>query len=104
MPTCSVPLKGTIAGFVGNTGKVVNIGDCYNDETVDEANSADGIIVRPKWAGHDFDKKTNFKTRNMLVLPIMIGGWNDFEPFNKEVRPRAAPLTLRVWSGRRSGC
>eukprot|EP01052_Picozoa_sp_SAG31_P031605 SAG31_NODE_3367_length_4356_cov_1.707775_2_plen_454_part_00 len=80
-----VPLKGTIAGFVGDTGKVVNIPDCYNDQATDEANSADGVIRRPPWAGHDFDKKTNFKTRNMLVLPIMIGGWNDFEPFNKEV-------------------
>ena len=57
-----VPLKGTIAGFVGDTGKVINIPDCYNDVS-DE---------RPTWSGHDFDKKTNFKTRNMLVLPIMM--------------------------------
>jgi GAF domain-containing protein len=70
-----VPLKGTIAGYVSDTGKVVNIPDCY----------ADTSDVRPTWSGHDFDQKTNFRTRNMLVLPIMIGGWNDFEPFNKEV-------------------
>ena len=37
------------------------------------------------WNGQAFDAQTGFKTRNMLVLPIMIGGWNDFEPFNKEV-------------------
>jgi len=70
-----VPLSGTIAGYVSDTGKVVNIPDCYSDQS----------DVRPTWSGHEFDRKTNFKTRNMLVLPIMIGGWNDFEPFNKEV-------------------
>lgn len=70
-------------------------------QATDEANSADGVIRRPPWAGHAFDKKTNFKTRNMLVLPIMIGGWNDFEPFNKEVRTSAVSCSRSL---RLPGC
>ena len=80
-----VPLQGTIAGFVGDTGRVVNIPDCYADEGESHEVHGKGLKTRPVWSGHDFDKQTGFKTRNMLVLPIMIGGWNDFEPFNKEV-------------------
>ena len=94
-----VPLQGTIAGFVGDTGRVVNIPDCYADEGESHEVHGKGLKTRPVWSGHDFDKQTGFKTRNMLVLPIMIGGWNDFEPFNKEVvgvlqvtSPRCAPL------------
>ena len=80
-----VPLEGTIAGFVGDTGKVVNIPDCYTDAAEQHEVLGKGSKVRPVWNGQAFDVQTGFKTQNMLVLPIMIGGWNDFEPFNKEV-------------------
>lgn len=43
-----------IAGSVFTTGEPVNIPDCYNDARFDPS----------------FDRKTDYKTRNMLVIPI----------------------------------
>ena len=42
-----VPLEGTIAGFVGDTGKVVNIPDCYADSQEQRKSTAKPCPVAP---------------------------------------------------------
>jgi len=49
-----IPVGAGIAGGVAEDGKLVNIPDCYADSRFDPS----------------FDKKTGYKTNNMLVLPI----------------------------------
>jgi len=50
----TVPIGVGIAGGVASTGKSVNIGDCYSDSRFDPS----------------FDKKTGYKTNNMLCAAI----------------------------------
>ena len=55
--------KKSIAGYVASTGKVVNIADAYDS---DELRTIDGELI------HDssWDKKTGFRTRQVLAAPI----------------------------------
>jgi GAF domain-containing protein len=55
--------KKSIAGYVASAGKVVNIADAYDS---DELRSIDGELI------HDssWDKKTGFRTRQVLAAPI----------------------------------
>jgi len=59
-----VPISNkSIAGFVANTGKVVNISDAYNQseiKTIDAELSFD----------QNWDKKSGFRTRQILAAPI----------------------------------
>jgi len=48
-----IPLSG-IAGSVADSGKMENIADVYNDQRFNPA----------------FDKRTKFRTKSMLVMPI----------------------------------
>lgn len=59
-----VPISNkSIAGFVANTGKIINIADAYNK---DELQSIDkGLSFDASW-----DKKTGFKTTQILAAPI----------------------------------
>ncbi|MBU3931709.1 MAG: Flp pilus assembly complex ATPase component TadA, partial [Proteobacteria bacterium] len=55
--------KKSIAGYVASTGKVVNIADAYDS---DELRTIDGeLIYDSSW-----DKKTGFRTRQVLAAPI----------------------------------
>ncbi|OHE20618.1 MAG: pilus assembly protein [Syntrophobacterales bacterium GWF2_56_9] len=56
--------KKSIAGYVASTGKVVNIADAYDS---DELRTIDGELI------HDssWDKKTGFRTRQVLAAPIV---------------------------------
>ena len=54
MAEIRLPLGKGISGVVGETGEVVNIPDCYQD---------------PRF-NPDFDKKTGYKTKSMLCMPM----------------------------------
>jgi len=55
--------KKSISGYVASTGKVVNIADAYDS---DELRTIDGeLIYDSSW-----DKKTGFRTRQVLAAPI----------------------------------
>jgi type II secretory ATPase GspE/PulE/Tfp pilus assembly ATPase PilB-like protein len=60
-----VPISNkSIAGYVANTGKVINISDAYNTEelkNIDKHLSFDG----------SWDKKSGFKTKQILAAPIL---------------------------------
>jgi type II secretory ATPase GspE/PulE/Tfp pilus assembly ATPase PilB-like protein len=60
-----VPISNkSIAGYVANTGKIVNISDAYNAEelkNIDKHLSFDG----------SWDKKSGFKTKQILAAPIL---------------------------------
>lgn len=49
-----LPLGKGLAGYVAKTGEVVNIPDAYNDQRFNP----------------DFDKKTGYRTNNMLTMPM----------------------------------
>lgn len=49
-----LPVGKGLAGYVAETGEVVNIPDCYND---------------PRF-NPDVDKKTGYRTKNMLCMPM----------------------------------
>ncbi|MBU2054336.1 MAG: GspE/PulE family protein [Proteobacteria bacterium] len=60
-----VPIdKKSIAGFVALTGKVVNIADVYDVAEL-------GIIDRDLFHDSSWDKKTGFRTRQVLAAPIV---------------------------------
>lgn len=54
MAEIRLPLGKGIAGVVGETGEVINIPDCYADARFNP----------------DFDKRTGYRTNNMLCMPM----------------------------------
>lgn len=59
-----VPISNkSIAGFVANTGKFVNIGDAYNQSELKAIDSELSFDV-------SWDKKSGFRTRQILAAPI----------------------------------
>jgi len=52
-----IPIDAGIAGAVAMSGDTINIADCYADARFNQAN----------------DKKTGFRTRNMLAMPLKDG-------------------------------
>jgi len=50
-----IPLRKGIAGHVATSGEIVNIKDCYQDKRFNKA----------------VDRKTGYRTRSMLCMPIM---------------------------------
>ncbi len=61
-----VPIsKSSIAGYVADTGKIVNISDAYNQAELGAIDP--GLNFDSSW-----DKKSGFKTRQILAAPIFI--------------------------------
>lgn len=59
-----VPISNkSIAGFVADTGKVVNISDAYNQSEIKKIDAA--LSFDQNW-----DKKSGFRTRQILAAPI----------------------------------
>ncbi|MGV8081305.1 MAG: ATPase, T2SS/T4P/T4SS family [Syntrophales bacterium] len=60
-----VPISNrSIAGFVANTGKTVNIADAYDVEELRKIDK--NLNFDPSW-----DKKTGFRTRQILAMPVL---------------------------------
>ncbi len=60
-----VPISNrSIAGFVANTGKTVNIADAYNAEDLKKIDR--DLNFDPSW-----DKKSGFQTRQILAMPVL---------------------------------
>jgi len=60
-----VPISNnSIAGFVANTGKIVNIADAYDGDELRKIDK--NLNFDPSW-----DKKTGFRTRQILAMPVL---------------------------------
>jgi len=66
-----IPIDAGIAGAVATTGETINIADCYADDRFNQEN----------------DKKTGFRTNNMLAMPLKAGDVNALPPFSPDSPP-----------------
>jgi type II secretory ATPase GspE/PulE/Tfp pilus assembly ATPase PilB-like protein len=80
-----VPISNrSIAGYVANTGKVVNISDAYNQS---ELKAIDGEL----FFDNSWDKKSSFRTKQILAAPIFN---------NKQLMGVVQILNRKVGNGR----
>ena len=75
--------KTSIAGFVATTGKIVNIGDAYNEDELREIDP--NLHFRRDW-----DDLTKFTTRQVLAAPIYLDTtlWGVVQILNKKKASR----------------